>query len=122
MHLGRGGCIHGKARRDPRLRDQTVNDGILWVGIGPIIHGDAARRLAKDGDLGAVAAEGGDVVAHPFDCKPLVEETDVLGQVWRAGEAEDIDPVVEGYNDDILGGGEVLSIVEGRVGAAKVEF
>lgn len=72
--------------------------------------------------MGAIAAERGDVVADPFDGETLVEEADVLGQAGCAREAEDIDAVVDGDDENILSVGEILAVVEWSVCSAKVEF
>lgn len=71
--------------------------------------------MAEDGDAVWVTAEGLDVVLHPFDGHALVAQTKVLWVVGRAGVAEDVDAEVDGYDDDVLGVGEVLAVVEGSV-------
>ena len=99
-----------------------MHDGVLWVGIGPKVNSGGAGGLAPDGDGGGVTAEGGDVGTQPLDGEALVEEARVGWEGGGAGEAEDVGAVVDGYDEDILGGGEILAVVEGGAGAAKVEF
>src|SRR5262249_59413726 len=85
-------------------------------GVGP------ARRLPEDGDLVRVAAEGGDVVAHPLERAHQVERPEVpraLGvaralaaERGMAEPAERAEAVVEGDDDDVLGRGELAPVEE----------
>ena len=61
------------------------------------------------------AAEVADVIADPFDGEALIKETDVLRVIGRSGETENVDAEIEGNDDDVLGGSEMLAAVEGRV-------
>src|ERR1700758_4583484 len=71
--------------------------------------GDGTRGFAKDGDVGRVSTEGGDVCADPFECGGLIEETVVAGGVvGRLGgefgmdeESEDAEAVIHGHHDDV---------------------
>lgn len=89
---------------DPRredaaaVLDQAGGDGVPRVGVVVEVGAGGARALAPDDDAGGVAAEGGDVVAHPLDGQPLVEEAHVevcalLRLVDGVGEAEDVGAV-----------------------------
>ena len=76
-------------------------------------HRDAARRLAEDRHVAGVAAERGDVVAHPLQRRDLVAEAEVRverplggGIAGDVGEAERAEPVVERDVDDVAGAGE----------------
>ena len=51
----------------------------------------------------------------------MVQNADVLRLAGSATEAEDVDPVVEGDDDQILVGGQVLAIVESRVRVPDAE-
>ena len=76
-------------------------------------HRDAARRLAEDRHVAGVAAERGDVVAHPLQRRNLVAEAEVRverplggGIAGDVGEAERAEPVVERDVDDVAGADE----------------
>lgn len=64
------------------------------------------RGLAEDRHATGIAAEGGDVVAHPSQRRDLILEPQVargpiLGVEFRMGEeAEDAEPVVDRHKDD----------------------
>lgn len=98
-----------------------MGDGIGLVGVGPVVDAYAAGGLAREGDLGGIPAEEGDVVSHPLDGGPLVAEAEVLRLVRGAGEAEDVEAVVYCYDDDIICLGEVHAFVERSVGVADGE-
>ena len=51
----------------------------------------------------------------------MVQNTYVLRLTWGATEAEDVDPIVERDDHQILVGGQVLAIVEARVRIPDVE-
>ena len=91
---------------------------VLLVSESPVIDRDAAGGLPRDDDFVGVAAEGADVGVEPLDGEALVAEAEVLGCVRGAGEAEDVEAEVEGRDDDVLGVGEVVAVVEGGVGGA----
>jgi hypothetical protein len=50
--------------------------------------------LSKDSDAVWVATKGPNVVARPLKRQTLIQETQVYGDAWDAGEAEDVDTVV----------------------------
>ena len=65
-----------------------------------VAHRHAARGLARDGDLAGIAAEVGDVVAHPAQRRLLIGEAVVADVARRAErrmrqEAQRAEPVVE---------------------------
>ena len=91
---------------------------VFSVRKRPIVDGDAPGGLPRDDDFVRVAAEGADVGVEPLDGEALVAEAEVLGRGGGAGEAEDVEAEVEGRDDDVLGVGEVLAVVEGGVGGA----
>ena len=70
---------------------------------------DAARGLAKDGDVAGVAAEARDVLPHPAERGLLVHDAVIAGRValgidGRVGEeAEHVEAVVQRDADDALG-------------------
>ena len=77
----------------------------------------AAARLAEDGDVGRIAAEGRDVVADPFECLDDIGHSDVAGcsvfitEVGEVEMAQDIEPVVEGHDDDIVAAGKGPAVI-----------
>jgi hypothetical protein len=62
-----------------------------------------------------------DVISYPLDGETLVQKSWVHGMVRNPWEAEDVDAVVEGHDDNVLGVGEKLAVVERGVGVAYVE-
>ena len=77
-----------------------------------ILHAERARGFAENGDVGWIAAERGDVVAHPAQRRDLVEQAVVAGDSCRGflaefgmGEiAEHAEPVVYRNQDDAAPG------------------
>ncbi|KAL5867395.1 hypothetical protein ACKVWC_011612 [Pyricularia oryzae] len=116
------GGVDGEAKGVARGGDDGVGDGVVAVRVGPVVDGDAARRLARDGDAGGVAAKRGRVVAHPLDGGALVADAQVLRlEAGGAGEAKDAEAVGDGHDDEVLGLGQVLARVHGAVGVADGE-
>lgn len=74
------------------LGNQAGDDRVRGPGVGVEVYARCAGGLAEEGYARRIAAEGGDVVAHPFYGQALVQETGILGHtgVWEAGKAEDI--------------------------------
>ena len=81
----------------------------------------AAGRLAEDGDVRRVAAEAGDVVAHPpqrldLVADPVAARTGEGGlQVAQVQEAEGAEPVVERHHHDVVEPRQVGAVVPGHV-------
>lgn len=119
--LGNALFVDGEAKGVARGGNDAVDDGVLSIGVGPVVDGHAAGRLARDGNLLRVTAKGADVVADPFDGSALVAEAGVLGDAWVAGETKDVEAVVDGDEDGVLGLGKVLTIIKGAVCVANCE-
>lgn len=92
---------------DVEIREESLEELILlpvsWVGLetwalehgflewessfepavrGDLVHDRAgASGLSEDGDFFAVTTEFVDVLFHPVQCKPLIEETNVCATV-----------------------------------------
>ena len=87
-----------------------------------------AARLAEEHHLARVAAEAGDVVAHPLEGRDQIE----LSRVARSGVAptadlievqitEDVEPMVDRHHRDVAGAGEIRAVGEERRARAVVE-
>ena len=76
--------------------------------------GDAHRsgRLAKEGDVLWVAAEGRDVLSHPLEGGYLVKQAEIGNTVPQEEEALGSQPIVEGDTDDAIAG-EARAIIKG---------
>lgn len=107
--------VHRKREGIARMRDQAADDGVLDVGEGPVVDGNASRGLPKDSDLGRISTECGDVVAHPLDGKTLVAEAEVVDVVRCTRKSEDVETIVDGHDHNVVRIGEILAVVEGRV-------
>lgn len=103
------------------MRDDATGNRILFVGISPKIHSGTASALARDYNLAGVAAEGFDVVAHPFDGQPLIAEGEVLGRTGLSRKSPYADTVVERHNDQVFMSGKFVAVEEGRVTLANGE-
>ena len=102
--VGVGEVAGGAADGGAGLGDEAAHDGVLGVGIGVLVDGHAAGRLAEEDHLVWVAAEGGDVGVGPFDGFALVEEAWVEVSVVEGGgvgEAEDVQAVAGGVRGAI---------------------
>ncbi len=79
-------------------------------------HDTGARGLAEHGHPVGVAAEAGDVVANPPQCREHVAQGDVAVELFpergEVDEAERAEPVVDGDDDDVGGGGQHGTVVE----------
>ncbi len=98
--------VHGLRRR--ALRDRAGEEALRRGNREKGGHRIAARGLAEDRDVVRVAAEPGDVLAHPGERCDLVAEAEVgLERALRRGElgeveiAEGAEPVVEVHEDDL---------------------
>ena len=67
-------------------------------------HAEGARRLAEDGDVAGVAAEGADVFLHPAQGRQLVEQPQVGDPIVEPEEAFRPQPVVDRDADDPVSG------------------
>ena len=76
-------------------------------------HTSGAGGLTEDGDVVRVAAECGDVVAHPVQGCDLVDDSGVghRSVVIEDEEAECPDAVVDGDDDGVGGGAQPGSVV-----------
>src|SRR5688572_7953160 len=96
----------------------TLGDGApektLGAGHGQQ-HADAHRtsRLAKDGDVTGIAAEGGDVFPDPLEGSDLVEQAAVGVSLAEIEEAVGTDPIIDGHADDAIAG-ETTAVIPGR--------
>lgn len=120
LFLNTGG-VHGEAKGIAGGGNDAIDNGVLLVGVRPVVHGDTTRRLARNGNLARVAAKAPDVVANPLDSSSLVAESQIGSLTRGTGEAEDVDSVVDGNNDNVLGVGKVLAVVERTVGVSNGE-
>jgi hypothetical protein len=100
---------------------KSIHNRITRVRVGPPVNRNAAGGLPENGDLLRIATEAGDIVANPLDGETLIAEAEVLGNTRGTREAEDIEAVVEGDDNDILGVSEILALVECAVGIADGE-
>jgi hypothetical protein len=87
------------------LLDEPGYDRVRGEGVRVVVGGGAAGGLPEEGYAGGVPAEGGDVVADPFEGEALVEEAEVALGGGVAGEAEDGDAVALGGLVGWRGGG-----------------
>src|SRR5260370_29080672 len=71
----------------------------------------AASRLAKDGDILRITAEGSDVLLHPDEGRDLVEQTEVGALVTQVEEAIHAEAVVDGHADHSVAGAANAIIV-----------
>ena len=84
----------------------------------------AASGLAEDGDVGRVSAECLDIVTDPFEGLHYVQHPDHSGMLvflpegGEVQESEDVEPVVQAHDDDILLGEAHSGVAGGR---ARVE-
>ncbi len=75
------GALSGMLKAAARDEDQARSDGVRLVRVGPVVGRDAARgsfSSSEDDAEAGVAAERGDVVAHPLDGGALVAQSKVL--------------------------------------------
>src|SRR5260370_10949788 len=72
----------------------------------------AASRLAKDGDVLRITAEGSDILLHPDEGRDLVEQAEVGALVTQVEEAVRAEAVVDGHADDSVAG-EATAIIIG---------
>jgi hypothetical protein len=63
-----------------------------------------SSRLAKDGDVGRITAEGGDVLLHPGEGSNLVKEAEVGHASPQGEEAVGSQAIVDGDADDPISG------------------
>ena len=91
-------------------------------------HFGPAARFAEDHDRVRVAAEVGDVVAHPLQGLHDVEHADVAGvsefrpaDVAQVRVTEGIEPVIDADHDHVAALGEVSAAVDSRGGRALRE-
>ena len=59
--------------------------------------------FAEDGDAVRVAAEGADVLRHPFQRGDLIEQTAVGGSAVDGGETLDAQTIIERHHDGATG-------------------
>ena len=83
-----------------------------------VAYRDGSGGLSSDGDLGRIATEGGDVVAHPSQSGLLVGES-VVAAVSVSGlecgvseETQGSQPVIDGDDDDIAAAGQPGGLVD----------
>src|SRR5436305_3619492 len=91
------------------MRRTALGDGAAEQPVGSR-HGeqraDAHRscRLAEDGDIARIAAEGGNVVAHPYEGGDLIEEANIGYAVAEKQEAICANSAVDGHENDAVAG------------------
>ena len=110
----------------------ALHDGLVEQALGAR-HGEegadlsAAARLAEDRDVAGIAAEAGGMLAHPFERGDEIEQAGIarLGEalaVRRQVEmAEDVEPVIDRDDHDVVAPREVHAVVARRVGRAVGE-
>lgn len=113
--------VHAEAKSIARFRDDTTNDGLVFIGESPPVCCDASGRLAKDRDLRRVPTEPGDILVHPFDGSALVAQPEVLSVTGSSWESQHAETVREGDDHRSCSFGEAAAIVKGRVGVADGE-
>ena len=81
----------------------------------------APADFAEDGDLAGIAAEGPDVLLHPFERGDLVEKAQVGDAVAQVEEAFRAHPVIDGHAHHAIAG-EPAAVIEGRrAGGVELE-
>ena len=77
----------------------------------------SAAGLAEDRDQIGITAEARDIVANPLESGDNVQHAGGAGEgeiraglLREVGESEDVEAVVDGDDDDILGSGEAGSV------------
>lgn len=99
-----------------------MDNWIVVVGVCLVIYVYGIRGLFCKGDFVWVIVKEKDVIMYLFYCSVLIMKFGVLK--WEVGwvrEVKDVEVVVDCYDDDILGGGEVVVVVEGGVGVVDCE-
>ena len=113
------GEAHAGAALDDRLVEQPLG------ARHPKQRADlsAAARLAEDGDIARIAAQAAGMLVHPLQRRHEIENARVSrrGEALVAGAreievAEDIEPVVDRDDDDIIAPREAAAVIPGRVG------
>ena len=91
-------------------------------------HLSAAAGLAEDRDVARIAAEARGVLAHPLQRQHQVEQAGIAGlgealaaEVRQIEVAEDIQPMIDGHDHDVVAPGEIGAVVARRVGRAVGE-
>ena len=118
-----GRLLADRAQAGPALDDRLVEQAV-GAGHG-LQHGDLgpATALAEDGDIGRVAAEGRDVVAHPFQHQHDVQHAGLAGggmaaQFTQMQIAEDVQAMVDGHRHHVAAPGQIAAVVHGRAAGA----
>jgi len=99
--------------------DDAMGNGIILVCIYPVVDTHTIRGLASESDCGWFTTETRDVVPKPLDRSPLIAKTQILDLARGTREAENVETVVDGYDDDVFGLNKVLGVVEWTVGVAN---
>lgn len=71
--------------------------------------------MASNDNLLWAASKGRDVLLYPFDSEALIFQAEVSISAWSAWKTEYVESIVDGYDNDILSIGEILSLGEGSI-------
>ena len=113
----RGLLLAGHVVQRSALEDRAVEQPARGGRREQRSHAHAARGLAEDRHVPGVAAERGDVLAHPFERADLVAQAEVRVDAARAQlgvvqEAERAEPVVDRHDDHVAAPREPRAVVE----------
>ena len=108
-------------------RDRLVEEAFRRRHPEQRAHLAAATRLAEHRDVVRVAAEIGDVVAHPLERRDDVEHAGVgvgvafAARVAEIEEPEQVEPVIEMHEHDVAHPHQVLPVVDREAGRSADE-
>jgi hypothetical protein len=118
----------GKAHTGAALNDRLVEESHGARHRQQRARLSAAAGLAEDRDVARIAAEALGVLAHPLQRRHQIEKAGIagLGEALAADlrqikVTEDIQPMVDGYDHDVVASREIGAVVARRVGGAVGE-
>ena len=118
------GHLHGGAALDDGLVKETLGAGQRHQHA----HFGAPARLAEDGDVAGIAAEGRDIVPHPFEGGHDIHRASgasafeiVARDVFKMEIAQRTQAMIERDHHDIVGAAEVGAVGPGRGAGAGDE-
>jgi len=126
---GFGGFIRGlngyTAQRRPAFNHRAVEQPLRGGHGQQRAYFGTAAGLAEDGDIVRIAAEPGNVIAHPFERLDDVQHPDIAGVgVLRAADsrqvqiAEDVEPVIDRHDHDVVACGQIGAVINRKAARA----
>ncbi len=113
----------GKAYAGAALHDRLVEEALGARHCQQGADLSAAAGLTENRDVARVAAEARGVFAHPFQRQHQIKKADIAGpgkslvaDSRKIEVAEDVEPVVDGDDHDIVAPSEIGAVVARRVG------